>query len=310
MKMDDNILVSVIIPTYARPDNIIRAIDSVLAQTYKYIEIIVVDDNGEGTPYQLETEKVLADYITQRKISYLKHEVNKNGSAARNTGFRASRGEYVNFLDDDDYFKSENIDKKVRALLNTSENVGGSFSPVCHVGHAKNGDIREYPHIYKKEGNVLEDFLIGKALFNTSGILFKRSAIAALDGFDESYRRHQDFELLIRFFNNYTLKLASDQPLYYMSADSSGAHGKVIKDRLTFECDFLHNFKKELSEQGCYHSVSHFFYWQCACDYLGQKSYKMFWKSLKFSHRHEHFSLQELRILMIIYVKKALLRKN
>ena len=70
----DNPLVSIIIPSYARPTNLVRAIESVLAQTYAPIEIIVVDDNGVNTPFQEETEKLLSPYISDRKITYLKHE--------------------------------------------------------------------------------------------------------------------------------------------------------------------------------------------------------------------------------------------
>ena len=88
-------LVSIVIPTYARPTNLIRAIESVLAQTYAPIEIIVVDDNGVNTPFQKETENLLSSYIFDGKITYLKHEVNRNGSAARNTGTRASHGEII-----------------------------------------------------------------------------------------------------------------------------------------------------------------------------------------------------------------------
>ena len=95
-------LVSVIIPTYKRSKSLNRAIDSVLSQTYPNIEIIVVDDNGKGSKYQLETEKSLEKYIKTDKIKYIIHDVNRNGSAARNTGFKHSRGEYINFLDDDD----------------------------------------------------------------------------------------------------------------------------------------------------------------------------------------------------------------
>ena len=299
-------LVSVIIPTFSRSDNIVRAINSVLAQTYKNIEIIVVDDNGIGTHHQLETEKELKAYITQGKITYLTHEVNKNGSAARNTGFRSCHGDYVNFLDDDDYFKPDNIEKKVAALQNTPATVGGSFSPVCHVYHSKSGVNKEIQNVYTKEDNVLADFLLGKALFNTSGILFKKEAITTLGGFDESFIRHQDFELLIRFYNDYTLKLASSQPLYYMLANSSGAHSKVIKDRLAFESDFLNKFKKELSANNCFDSVSHFLYWQCAYDYLSNKDYKMFCKSVICSQKHGVFSVVELKILIKTFIKNVL----
>ena len=95
-------LVSVIIPTYSRPDFISRAIESVLNQTYKPIEIIVVDDNGRGTNNQILTEQVLTNFIRSNQIKYIVHEKNKNGSAARNTGAASSHGEYITFLDDDD----------------------------------------------------------------------------------------------------------------------------------------------------------------------------------------------------------------
>ena len=92
-------LVSVIIPTYKRSDYLLQTIESVLSQTYPSIEIIIVDDNGLGNKFQVETQKKLQKYIVERKIIYIPHEVNKNGAAARNTGFRASKGEYINFLE-------------------------------------------------------------------------------------------------------------------------------------------------------------------------------------------------------------------
>ena len=92
-------LVSVVIPTYKRPENLLRAIESVKTQTYPHIEIIVVDDNGMGTEWQQFTQCVLHELIEDNTILYIVHEVNKNGSAARNTGFAESKGEFVNFLE-------------------------------------------------------------------------------------------------------------------------------------------------------------------------------------------------------------------
>ena len=80
--------VSVIIPTYKRSKYLIRAINSILNQTYKNVEIIVVDDNGKNTPDQIETEKELQKYINNKHIIYSVHEKNKNGAAARNTGVK------------------------------------------------------------------------------------------------------------------------------------------------------------------------------------------------------------------------------
>ena len=97
-------LVSVIIPTFQRAKYIERAIDSVLNQTYKNFEIIVVDDNDQESEARKEMIKRMDKYSSDSRIIYIKHEKNKNGAAARNTGINVAKGEYITFLDDDDYF--------------------------------------------------------------------------------------------------------------------------------------------------------------------------------------------------------------
>ena len=116
MKNKKNDLVSVIIPTFSRPYNLERAIKSTLSQTYKNIEIIIVDDNGIGSKYQIETEKAIRNYIKKGEVKYIKHDINKNGATARNTGLKASKGIYVNFLDDDDEFLPDKIKNQVDLL--------------------------------------------------------------------------------------------------------------------------------------------------------------------------------------------------
>ena len=88
--------VSVIVPTYQRSERLRRALASVLAQTVEVLEIIVVDDaSDDGTP------SVVAS-LADPRVRYLVHDENRGLAAARNTGFEASRGAYVTFLDDDD----------------------------------------------------------------------------------------------------------------------------------------------------------------------------------------------------------------
>lgn len=303
--MKENPLVSVIIPTYKRSETLTRAIDSVLEQTYPSIEIIVVDDNGEGTEMQLETEKALENYIISGEIVYIKHEVNRNGSAARNTGFKKSHGIYVVFLDDDDYFKPENVSRKVEALQGTNEEIGGVFSTFSYLYVDRKGKTVEKPTHYYKEGNVLKDFLTGKAEFNTSGILFKKSAILSLNGFDESFRRHQDFELMIRFFRVFKLKLASTDPQYFLDLTSEGPHAKVISDRFKFEREFLEMFKEDLTIQNCYHAVSHYLYYSCCLYYLGVSDLRNFTVSFIYSLRSGLFSLNEIKGFIRVIVRKV-----
>ena len=123
--------VSVIIPTHKGSGVVQRAVDSVLRQTYKNIEIIVVDDNGRLSEEQLKTEEVLKTYINDGLIKYVPHEINKNGSAARNTGVRNSSGEYITLLDDDDEYLPDKVETQVNCFKTLSKRKINNWACNC-----------------------------------------------------------------------------------------------------------------------------------------------------------------------------------
>jgi len=106
--------VSVIIPTYSYSKYIEKAINSVLAQTYRDFEIIVVDDGSTDN-----TRKIIETKYKD-KVRYFYQE-NKGASAARNKGIKESKGEYLAFLDQDDLFHPLSLEKKVDFLNRNSE---------------------------------------------------------------------------------------------------------------------------------------------------------------------------------------------
>ena len=108
-------LISVVIPTYHRPDRITRAVESALAQTCD-VEVFVVDDNGEGSPEQLATASALTQSGQMERIHYLINEKNGGGSYSRNRGLKQAHGEFITFLDDDDEIAGDKLAKQRECL--------------------------------------------------------------------------------------------------------------------------------------------------------------------------------------------------
>jgi len=203
-----NPLVSIIIPTFSRPHNLSRAINSVLEQTYKPIEIIVVDDNGIGTESQQNTECSLKSYIEKKQITYIKHERNINGSAARNTGVKYASGSIIGLMDDDDIFLPTKIEEQVAALEKAhseDSNYNGSYCNLLLVCDK----IRTIQKLNKPTENLTEELLLGKSWFNSSTLLIYKNAYEEINGFDERFLRHQDWEFTIRFLSKNKMVLAS-----------------------------------------------------------------------------------------------------
>lgn len=190
-------MVSVIIPTYKRANYIDRAIQSILNQTYKEIEIIVVDDNDPDTEYRKELEKKMEKYQSNKKIKYIKHEKNKNGAVARNTGIKIAKGSYITFLDDDDYFLPNRLEIMVKKLDN---NKGYDCAYSSNIVTRNKKIIGSNEAI--KSGKMKKELLLGDFSFGSgSNMFFRADAIKKINGFDESFNRHQDIETMLRFFN-------------------------------------------------------------------------------------------------------------
>lgn len=185
--------VSVVIPTYKNRGGLTNSVDSALAQDYDgLIEVIVVDDNDPNSGFRKSTSELMSRYLNNPKVKYICHEVNKNGAAARNTGIKASTGDYVAFLDDDDLFLEGKISKQVAYLEQHTE-----FDAVyCLARRNKYGCSQRVI-----EGDGSRDILLLQSNFFTPALMFRREALDAIHGFDESFRRHQDYELLLRFFD-------------------------------------------------------------------------------------------------------------
>lgn len=220
-----NSKVSIIIPTYKRSNRIKRAIDSVLSQDYKNFELIVVDDNDPSDIERKLTEEAVNEYLSLPYFKYIQHDRNKNGSAARNTGIKASSGDYITFLDDDDEYYPHKIGLQVQILNNLDHNIWGA----CYTLYDK---IDQYGKLQVSselvEGNLLVQAL-SKNLYIGSGSNFMvtRKALNDINGFDESFKRNQDLEFLVRLLTKYKMKSISSSTFLI--------HNEIRENKFTFE---------------------------------------------------------------------------
>ena len=112
-------MISTIIPHYNNQTTIARAISSVLKQTYQNFEIIIVDDFSIDINL---LENILSSFNTD-KIILIKHSKNKNGSVARNTGVSNAKGEYIAFLDADDEWNNNHLEKSLFVAKKTNQSL-------------------------------------------------------------------------------------------------------------------------------------------------------------------------------------------
>lgn len=201
--LNNNVNISIIIPTYGEPKFLDASIRSVINQTYKYWELIIVDDNNPETAARKMTEELVLNYLnSDSRIKYIKHEYNKNGAVARNTGFAVAKGKYISLLDSDDEYLPERLQKCYDVMERASLKIGGVYTG-CEFRRLGTTYLK-YKEV--KDGNFLVDTLACKFMFCTgSNIFVRKSIVNELNGFDGAFLRHQDYEFLVRLFEKYSL---------------------------------------------------------------------------------------------------------
>lgn len=200
--MDD--LISVIIPTYRRKEKLFRVLKSVIGQSYKNFEILVVNDDDKDNYLENEISEIQDD-----RIKVLNNEGVKGANGARNTGVINSKGDYLAFLDDDDEWLPNYLSSKIEAIKNTDEQIG---LVLCNYFIQTKRGWRKYEIISDKE--LFSDFFSGKiSIGASSNIFIKREVIDKVGLWDNDLLRKQDVEFLIRVLNKYQGIIVKDYNL-------------------------------------------------------------------------------------------------
>jgi len=210
--------VSVILPTYNRAHLLEASVESVLEQTYRNLELIIVDDGSKDN-----TEELVALWQKQDpRIRYVRHERNKGLAAGRNTGARAARFELIANQDSDDIWEPGKLEREVTALQNSNPRTGVAYSrteKIMRSGkrvyipsmdfHPTSGDL----HLKLLEANFIT--------MQTS--LMKKECFEKVGGFDESLRDIEDWDFWLRVSKYYEFVFVPD----------IGVKIKIYSDSLT-----------------------------------------------------------------------------
>jgi len=182
--------VSVIVPAYNSAKYIGEALESVFAQTFTSYEVIVINDGSLDTD---ELERELKRYPSN--LRYIKQE-NRGAAAARNTGLHAATGEFVAFLDADDTWSPDFLEKQLALIKDTNADL--VYADALLFGESPLAG-RTFMEMHPSHGDVTaENLLLVKVTVLTSTVLARKERIVEVGLFDEALRRGQDFDLWLR----------------------------------------------------------------------------------------------------------------
>lgn len=178
--------ISVIIPAYNAGKYIGEAIDSALAQTYSNLEVIAVDDGSTD-----DTRGILEPYIKEQKIRYI-YQANRGLAGARNTGIRAAQGEYLAFLDADDIFLPEKIERQT-AYLERHPECDVCYCDLWHFFEEAPERMLKLNYNFYSGERVFPE-LLKKNFINPLSLTLRRSVFDRFGYFNENLRRSEDWD--------------------------------------------------------------------------------------------------------------------
>ena len=239
--MNNTDLISVIIPTYNRAHLIKRSVESVLNQTYKNLELIIVDDGSTD-----DTKKVIKS-LNDERIIYI-YQSNQGANAARNKGIENTKGKYIAFQDSDDIWHSDKLEKQISALQKNNADI-----VFCKVFKFGNLIKRKVPKNIKK--GFLPKNIIPLNIFPQTLLL--KSDILKENKFDTNLLSVEDFELLVRIQKKYSLYCVDEALVdYYVQKDSLSVNNErrvkhlknILKNDETILKNCSHSCLKILTE--------------------------------------------------------------
>ncbi len=194
--------ISVIIPTFNRGTQLIRALDSVLAQTYPPLEIIVIDDGSTD-----DTANIVRKQYPS--VTYQLQE-NQGVSSARNRGLEIASGDWIAFLDSDDAWLPEKLARQVASLQESPE------YKICHTEEIwiRRGKRVNPRNKHQKYGGNIYEHCLPLCVISPSAVMIHQDIFRDIGNFDESLPACEDYDLWLRICAHYPV-LFIEMPLIY-----------------------------------------------------------------------------------------------
>lgn len=210
-------MVTVVITTYKRKLDIVeRAIRSVVAQTYRDWELIVVDDSPEDYEYRLEIKKMVNRYANDYQVVYHANPKSSGACFSRNVGLEMARGEFIAYLDDDDEWVPSKLERQTEAMNNADGHVALVYCPYYSIDE----ETGQKKAVKKpmRSGMLYEYLLeVGNIFGGMSMPLMRTACVKDVGGFDILMQSAQDIDLWLRLAKKYPV-IYLDEPLvnYYI----------------------------------------------------------------------------------------------
>ncbi len=212
-------LVTVVIPVCNRENTILRAVNSVLQQTYENIEVIVVDDGS------MDDTVGVVENCKDDRIQVIRLGHNHGANYARNRGIEQARGEYIAFQDSDDEWLEDKLDRQISYMI--KEGLRASFSPYI-LCDGLNRRIVPYDYLdigYDPAG-LIERLKMGN-IVGTPTLVVRKDAFSHIGLFDEKMGRLQDYEFVIRFAKVFRLGYITEPLVKAYKSEKSISADKV-----------------------------------------------------------------------------------
>lgn len=203
--MQSEPLISVIIPTYNRKEMVLRAIASVLGQTYKNLELYVVDDGSSDG-----TGEAVAHFRNDLRFHY-RFQENRGQSAARNLAISLASGELIAFLDSDNYWEKDKLQRQI--LFRAENDCNDILYSDCMYIDGKGNRVAGST-VKRYSGWILDKLVLSNFITNNT-VLVPRYCFEELGSFDESLRIAEDYDLWLRFATRYTFLYHPEQVTFY-----------------------------------------------------------------------------------------------
>ncbi|WP_368658033.1 glycosyltransferase family 2 protein [Metabacillus halosaccharovorans] len=222
MELNHSIFVSIVMPVYNREDTLKASIQSVLDQTYRSFEFIIVDDAST------DQSAAVIQSFNDKRIKYIAHSENLGGSEARNTGVNNARGEWIAFQDSDDLWSREKLEKQIKVAVENIEQ-----SPIIYTSFVriKSGEEEIIPKKdeRKKSGNIHKELMLGNFI-STQTVLLPKKYLESVGGFSADMPRFQDWELWLRISEKFPFLWVDESlvQVYYTEGSISSDHRKIV----------------------------------------------------------------------------------